>query len=36
MVVENGREGSFGKPGRKDEADKYRCGPNLKAVNRTQ
>jgi hypothetical protein len=35
-VVENFREGSFGKPGRKEEADKNRCGSNLRAVSRTQ
>jgi hypothetical protein len=35
-VVENVREGSFGKPGRKEETDKNRCGCNLRAVSRTQ
>jgi hypothetical protein len=36
MVVGNVREGSFGKPGGKEEADKNRCGSNLTAVSRTQ
>jgi hypothetical protein len=36
MLVQNVREVSFGKTGRKEVADKNRCGSNLKAASRKQ